>query len=71
MESLKLEVTGMTCDHCRQRVEQALGDVEGTVSAAVFLAEGEAEIEFLAERTTVETYVKAVESAGYSAKIVE
>ena len=71
MESLKLEVKGMTCDHCRQRVEKALGEVEGTVSATVFLVEGEAEVEFHPDQTTAEAYVKALESTDYSAKIVQ
>ena len=43
MGSLKLKVAGMTCDHCRHSVEQALKGVPGTFGAAVFLEDGEAE----------------------------
>lgn len=69
MASLTLKVTGMTCDHCRKTVEQALKDVEGTFGASVFLEGGEAEVDFDSNRASVDLYVRAVEGAGYGAKI--
>ena len=69
MASLALRISGMTCDHCRQTVEQALKAVDGTFGAAVFLDEGEAEVDFDPERASVDLYVRAVEGAGYSARI--
>lgn len=69
MASLTLKVTGMTCDHCRQTVEQALKGVDGTFGAAVFLDEAEAEVDYDPDRSSVDLYVRAVEGAGYGAKI--
>ncbi|HEX9727437.1 MAG TPA: cation transporter [Gemmatimonadales bacterium] len=67
MASAKLAVRGMTCDHCRQTVENALRGVAGTFGAAVFLAEAEAEVDFDATKASRDDYVRAVAASGYSA----
>ena len=67
MAALTLSVTGMTCDHCRMKVEKALKGVTGTLGAAVFLEDGEAEVEYDPNAATPEQYVAAVQQAGYQA----
>ena len=69
MERAVLQVTGMTCNHCAETVEKALKGVDGTVTAAVFLKEGEAEVDFDPGKASVDLYVRAVEGAGYGAKL--
>ena len=71
MASVKLKVAGMTCGHCRMKVEEALKGVPGTFGAAVFLADGEAEVEFDAAAGSPDRYVAAVSQAGYQAAIAD
>jgi copper chaperone CopZ len=71
MASLKLAVAGMTCGHCRTKVEKALQGVTGTFGAAVFLEDGEAEVQYDPSAASPERYVAAVEQAGYRAAVVE
>ena len=67
MASTNLSVTGMTCGHCRQKVEDALNGVDGVFAVFVDREAGAAEVEFDEGRTDVPTLVAAVEAAGYGA----
>ncbi len=67
MASIQLQVSGMTCAHCRGRVETALKQVAGVYSVFVDLDEGSAEVDFDAAAVTPEALVVAVKSAGYDA----
>jgi copper chaperone CopZ len=67
MASLKLTVAGMTCGHCRMKVEQALQGVAGTFGAAVFLEDAAAEVDYDPALASPEQYVAAVRDAGYQA----
>jgi copper chaperone CopZ len=69
MASAKFKVTGMTCGHCQQTVEQALKGVNGVYSAVVDLQDGEAEVDFNDDAVTAHQLVAAVKQAGYSAKL--
>ncbi len=69
MASLKLTITGMTCDHCRSKVDAALTGAKGVWSAFVDLDGETAEVDFDAHKTTGEQLVAAVESAGYGAQV--
>lgn len=67
MASIQLKVSGMTCDHCRGRVETALQQVAGVYSVSVDLGEGSAEVDFDGSAVTPEVLLGAVKSAGYDA----
>ncbi len=69
MATLKLRVTGMTCEHCQQKVEKALKETAGVYSAVVDLMDGEAEVDFDDDAVTTDQLVAAVEKAGYGAKL--
>ena len=69
MATLKLRVTGMTCGHCRVKVEQALRGMAGVFTAVVDLPDGEAEVDFDDDATTADQLIRAVERAGYGAKL--
>ena len=69
MASVKLRVTGMTCGHCRAKVEQALKGVSGVYVAVVDLDDGEAEVDFDDDALTPEQLLAAVERAGYGARL--
>lgn len=59
-----LSVSGMTCGHCEQKVEDALSGVEGVTSASADRELGTATVEGDAD---TDTLVQAVEDAGYDA----
>ena len=69
MANAKLAVSGMTCGHCRTKVERALRGVAGVYSAVVDLADGEAEVDFDDDALTAAQLIAAVEGAGYGAKL--
>ncbi len=61
-----LRVTGMTCTHCKEAVERALGEVGGVASAAVDLPGGRATVRGEADPAEL---TRAVESLGYGAEL--
>lgn len=71
MASFKLRVTGMTCGHCQATVEDALKGVPGTFGAAVFLEQGEAEVDYDEQRANTDKYIAAVQAVGYNASVAE
>jgi copper chaperone CopZ len=69
MATLKLRVTGMTCGHCRTKVETALKGAGGVYSAVVDLETGEAEVDFNDDSATTDQLIAAVARAGYGARV--
>ena len=63
-----LKVEGMSCMHCVAHVKEALEKLEGVREADVKLEEKRAEVK-LDKEVSDDSLVKAVEGAGYSAKI--
>jgi copper chaperone CopZ len=70
MASAKLKVSGMTCAHCRHKVEQALKQVDGVYAAVVDLPDGEAEVDFNDAVATAQQLVASVVRAGYEARLI-
>ena len=68
LESTTLSIEGMTCSSCVNTVEKALNSVEG-VRATVNFATETAHILAPAEMNAKE-FIKIVEKAGYSAKLI-
>ncbi len=69
MSSVRLDVKGMTCDHCRGRVEEAVKAVAGVFSVFVDLSEAFAEVDFDESKTDSAAIIAAIEAAGYEAGI--
>lgn len=69
MASAKFKVIGMSCGHCRQKVEQALKENAGVYSALVDLQDGVAEVDFDDDAVTSQQLIAAVERAGYTARL--
>jgi len=67
-DDVTLVIEGMTCASCVRRVERSLSRVEGTHEAAVNLATGRAAVRGSAP---VASLVRAIEHAGYHARIIE
>ena len=69
MSDVRIAVRGMTCEHCKARVEKALGDVEGVFGAFVELSQGTAEVDFDESLTSAAELVAAIKAAGYDADL--
>lgn len=65
-----LNVEGMSCNHCTASVRKALEGLDGVKEADVSLEEKNARVE-LDKDVADEALVKAVEDAGYTAKIAK
>ena len=66
LDQLDLELTGMTCAACANRIEKKLNRLDG-VTATVNYATEKASVHFDAATVTPESLVAAVESIGYGA----
>jgi copper chaperone len=64
---IQLNVTGMTCGHCKAAVENALKSVQGVSAVMVNLDAGKAEVH--GERVNPDALVAAIAEEGYSASI--
>lgn len=67
MESLTLNIKGMTCSGCVNSVTRVLKAAPGVQSAVVTLDPAEARVEYDAARTNPAALKAAVEDAGYEA----
>lgn len=65
---LGVSIEGMTCASCVQRIEKALGKVNGVTRATVNLATEQATIEFIQGTVSEDFLIQAIEKAGYKAK---
>lgn len=65
MTPLTLHITGMTCSHCLNAVNQALREVPGVRIHTVQI--GRAEMEYDEARVTPGRIIEAVADAGYQA----
>jgi copper chaperone CopZ len=63
-------ISGMTCGHCKMKVEQRLAEMKEIKSVEVDLLEGTAEIE-LSEALSDEALSDALKEAGYTLTSVE
>jgi len=62
-----LKVEGMTCDACAISVKTALKGVEGVKEAKVSYEKGEAQVEYIEGKATVNQMIEAVNKIGYKA----
>jgi len=69
-DTVELAVEGMTCDHCAVTIQHALAAVAGVERADVSFPERRAHIS-TTKGATPEALVRAVETAGYRASVIE
>lgn len=67
METIVLNVKGMSCGHCQAAVEGELGKLPGVESASVDLDGGTVKVSYAPDKVTVNQLKEAVEEAGYEA----
>lgn len=66
--TISLDITGMTCDHCADTIQQALLAVAGVSRAQVSYPAGSAQIDAASEVQTV-ALLEAVRTKGYGAEL--
>ena len=69
METLTLNIGGMTCGGCVKSVTRILENTEGVVKAEVSLENKNAIIEFDPAKTNPAALIEAVEEGGYDAAL--
>jgi copper chaperone len=66
MATLRLAITGMSCDHCVRHVTKALAAVPGVTVKQVTV--GEATVDYNGQPESLAAIVQAVDDAGYEAR---
>ena len=66
--TLRFKIEGMSCASCVGRVETALTDLPGVVTANINLAAGRADMQFLEGAIGPQTLTDAVSKTGYTAE---
>jgi copper chaperone len=65
METLVLKISGMTCNHCKMKVEKALRTLDGVESVQVDLNTGQATVSFDSAKLRAEDLRTVVSEAEY------
>ena len=65
MQTIELDVLGMTCAACVRRIEKALGKVDGVAAASVNLVTHRASVQYDSARVEPSALTRAIIDAGY------
>jgi copper chaperone CopZ len=68
MNTLKLTIDGMSCGHCLNRVQKALGTIQGIRLTSVQI--GRATVEYDPATNSPEGIASVVSATGYRAQVV-
>jgi mercuric ion transport protein len=68
LETVTIEVEGMTCESCKVPIKAALGATPGVRSAVVSFKNGNARVEYDPAQTNLDKINSAINSTGYKAK---
>jgi copper chaperone len=69
METIQLNVTGMSCGHCKSAVQSALSRQRGVTAATVDLERGTARVEYDPAAVSPAQLTAAVAEEGYTADV--
>ena len=69
VESVTLDVTGMSCGSCERRVTNALNEVRGFRDANVDRVSGRVCVSYESGTATPEQLASAIVNAGYAARV--
>ena len=65
MEKAKINIQGMSCNHCVQSVSSALADLPSVENIQVSLEENQASFDYNPQVLSLETVKEAIEDQGY------
>jgi len=66
MQQITLKVTGMSCGHCVNTVEEHVGELAGVQDVTVHLDKGTVDVSFVPEEVNQSDIVEVIEAQGYS-----
>lgn len=64
-ETITLSIGGMSCEHCKKRIENALQKLDGVENVVVNLETKMATIRFDPAQTVIEKIKEAIIDSGY------
>lgn len=64
IQTIKLEISGMTCDHCAKTIEKKVSALDGIISKSVSHPEKSGEFKFEAEKISKDDIITAINSTG-------
>ena len=67
MNTITINIKGMTCNHCVMRVTKALNSLDGVSAAKVSLENNNAVVEFDENAVNYDAMAAAIADAGYEA----
>ena len=65
MEKVKLNVQGMSCNHCVNSIEGSVGKIDGVSNVKVDLGTGTVLVEFDKEVLTLDKIKETIDDQGY------
>lgn len=65
MQNITLQVSGMSCNHCVNSIEGALGKLEGVNSAKVNLGENQVAVTYDEAKVSLDKIKETIEDQGY------
>ena len=65
LDTVQLNITGMTCSACVTNIEQAVGDLPGVGSVTVSLNTEQTRVEYIPDITPLSEIIRTIESIGY------
>jgi copper chaperone len=65
METVTLNVSGMSCGHCVKAVEGSVGKLDGVKKVEVKLDKGQVDVEFDANVVSLGTIKETIDDQGY------
>lgn len=69
IDTTELDITGMTCAACSNRIEKVLNKMEGVAQATVNLTTEQAKINFYPAETNTHAMIERIQKLGYDAQI--
>ena len=65
MQTVTINVQGMSCGHCVKAIEGSVGQLEGVSQVNVKLADAQVEVSFNETQVTFDKIKEAIEDRGY------
>ncbi|PLR97546.1 copper chaperone CopZ [Bacillus sp. T33-2] len=65
MESVTLNVKGMSCGHCVKAVEGSVGKLDGVSNVKVNLQDGTVDVDFNSEQVSLAEIKETIDDQGY------
>lgn len=69
MQTVQINIQGMTCGGCANSIHRVLIDIQGVSKVTVHWQDGYAVVDFNSQQTNPNSLINAIEEAGFEATI--